>query len=139
MPFTQADLDRLKANIERGKGKSGTNAPAKKETSGEQPKKNKYGNKIVVYDNIKFRSIKERERYKILKLAEHAGEITQLRLQQTHKFVVNGVHICNYISDFEYSRDGVKIYEDAKGCRTRIYEIKKALMRACFGIEILET
>ena len=42
---------------------------------------NKYGNKKVVFDGIKFDSKREKDRYLFLKEAESRGEIADLRLQ----------------------------------------------------------
>ena len=55
------------------------------------------------------------------------------------KLVVNGTLIARYRADFVYIRGGRRVVEDAKGFRDRVYKLKRALMLACHGIEILET
>ncbi len=47
--------------------------------------------------------------------------------------------ICTYIADFFYiPRGKLAVYEDAKGMKTPIYRLKKKLVKACTGIEIVE-
>jgi len=48
--------------------------------------------------------------------------------------------IGSYRADFTYvNEDGQPIVEDVKGFRTPVYRLKKKLMRALYGIEILES
>lgn len=101
--------------------------------------KSKYNNKRTIVDGLKFDSKKEAERYSHLKLLEKAGVISKLKLQQPYKLIINGFHVCTYISDFEYLQDGKKVIEDAKGVRTSVYIIKRKLMKAIYNIEIKET
>lgn len=104
-------------------------------------KQSKYKNKRCIVDGVKFPSLKEGRRYSELRLMEKAGIISDLQLQVTRKFIVNNITVCSYRSDFEYNLDGKHIVEDVKGgnYRTKEFTIKKALMLACFGIEILIT
>jgi len=101
----------------------------------------KYNAKITFVDDIRFHSKKEANRYLELKLLVRAGEIRDLKLQVKYSFDVNGVHICNYFADFTYidCRYEKLVVEDSKGKRIQPYQIKKALMKACHGIDILET
>jgi hypothetical protein len=103
------------------------------------PKRPKYRNEPTKVDGFLFSSKREASRYLELRVAEKAGAITKLRMQVPFALVVNRMLICQYVSDFTYLRDGAEIVEDVKGKRTREYSIKKKLMRACHGIEILET
>lgn len=102
-------------------------------------KKPKYHNKKVIVDGIEFDSIREGNRYVMLRLMEKAGGISDLKLQQWFILEVNGRVVCRYKADFTYLRDGKKIVEDTKGYRTEIYRLKCKLMWAVHGIEILET
>ncbi len=52
---------------------------------------------------------------------------------------VNSELICTYVADFCYTENGKYIVEDVKGTRTREYVIKAKLMKALFGITVLET
>lgn len=90
-------------------------------------------------DGIKFRSKKEAGRYEELKILQRLGLIgPELRLQVAHKFVINGVHVCTYVSDFEYTEQGDLVVEDVKGVRTPYYKLKKKLLLALEGIRIKE-
>jgi len=102
---------------------------------------NKYRNKITTVDGIRFHSVKESRRYSELKLLERAGEIKELNLQPTFRLEVKGKLICKYIADFEYYLDDEYTVEDVKSAATKTasYSIKKKLMSAIFGIQILET
>jgi hypothetical protein len=104
-----------------------------------QKKGPKYGNKPVVLNGIKFPSQRESYRWQKLKIVEKAGAISDLRRQVTYKLRVNGVHITNYRADFVYVRNGETVVEDSKGFLTKEYLIKRALMKAIYGITILET
>lgn len=125
-------------------------------------KRSKYGNR----KSGKFDSEKERNRYATLKLMERAGEIRNVQHHKVYSLDVNGVHICNYESDFSYEQyapdkdvehyehsevTGIaekgywyRIVEDVKGFRNtsdpyyRLYEAKKRLMQAIYNITIVE-
>lgn len=102
-------------------------------------KTNKYRNKKVVYDNIKFDSIKEQEHYKLLKLLEKAGIIKELELQKRFElqpsFMDNSgkrQKAITYIADFFYYETIQKIYiaEDVKSEATKkdkVYNLKKKM------------
>lgn len=103
---------------------------------------NKYRAKRTEAFGIVFDSAKEARRYGDLVLLQRAGEITHLRRQETFKFYVEGVLIGSYRCDFAYTENGKVIVEDVKSPVTRklpLYQMKKKLMKALFGIEILET
>lgn len=110
---------RLKSNFLRGMGRT---------TS-------KYQNKKVTYNDIRFDSIKEKNRYIQLKLLEKAGEIKDLQLQKTFtlqpSFKKNGTtyRAITYKADFVYLdlRANKNIVEDTKGFKTEVYKIKKKL------------
>jgi hypothetical protein len=90
-------------------------------------------------DGIKFQSLLEAGRYMELRLLERAGEIVGLELQPKYNIQVNGQHICQYRADFRYKdRNGKVVVEDAKGYMTPMYSVKKKLLKAVYGIEIVE-
>lgn len=102
--------------------------------------RSKFGNQRTEEDGINFASKREAKRYQDLKLMERAGEISGLNLQVKMPVTMNGVHICFYIADFAYSdKQGNAIVEDCKGFRTDVYKLKKKLVEAQYGIEIIET
>ena len=93
---------------------------------------NKYNNKKVVIDGIKFDSKKEANRYQELKVMEKAKIIKNLRLQVPYVIIEKSQHgrAIKYIADFVYydNEKGREIIEDTKGFRTDVYKIKKRLM-----------
>lgn len=105
----------------------------------DSPKPNKYSAIKTEVDGIIFDSKREATRYQDLRYRQAAGEISDLKLQVSYPLVVNGVKIATYRADFEYLEGEQKITEDAKGCKTPTYRIKKKLMLAIYGIEIRET
>lgn len=99
-------------------------------------KANKYKNKPVVIDGIRFDSQKEGIRYKELKLLERAGLIKDIKLQTTFElqpsFDKNGnkFRAITYRADFDYiTKDGKHIIEDVKShiTKTEVYKIKKKM------------
>ena len=100
----------------------------------------KYRAKPVVVDNVRFASIREKNRYLELKLLFRAGEIFDLALQPEFEFVLDGKKMFSYFSDFSYTdKDGTKVIEDSKGFRTPLYRLKKKLIEAHHRIKITET
>lgn len=69
---------------------------------------NKYGNRKIIVDNIKFDSIKESIRYKELVLLQKTGKIQDLKLQPRfllqESFKKNGktYRKIEYVADFMY-------------------------------------
>ncbi len=98
----------------------------------------KYGNKKTIIDGIKFDSKREAQRYGTLQLMLKAGLISNLRLQVPYQITVNGMKVCKYVADFVYEDKGVEIVEDVKGMKTPIYNLKKKLMKAVFGVVVSE-
>lgn len=84
-------------------------------------------------------SRREYRRLLVLLAEQKAGSIQWLRTQVRFKLVVNGLLICRYVADFVYIRDGRQVVEDSKGARTDVYKLKKALLKAIYNIDILET
>lgn len=102
---------------------------------------NKYKNIKTVVDNITFDSKKEADRYCDLKLLLKKGIISDLKLQRRFDFHINDVNLGFYKADFVYRdcQKGRGVVEDTKGFQTPIYNLKKKLMKALHGIDILET
>lgn len=121
------------------------------------PRKNKFNAvKTEAYGKI-FDSAHEAERYGELLLLERAGEIHDLKCQVKYVLIpakrepdrtgprggkIKGKVIereTAYFADFVYkTKDGTEIVEDAKGCRTKDYRIKKKLMLSVHGIRLKE-
>lgn len=112
---------------------------------GNYTKQNKYHNKKVEYDGIKFDSVKEKNRYIGLKQMEKLGIIQNLQRQVKYElqpsFKLNGktIRTITYIADFVYIQDGVEIIEDVKGSKymeTEAFKIKKKMFEYKYGKEI---
>lgn len=95
---------------------------------------NKYKNKKVIIDRLKFDSMAEGRRYKELKLLEEGKYISDLELQPKFelqsKFTnAKGEHIraITYKADFSYIENGKIIVEDVKGVETKDFKLKKKL------------
>ena len=102
----------------------------------------KFLNKPTTVDGITFDSAKEARRYAELLILERAGEIKALERQPVFRIVINGVKVCKYVGDFGYvTRAGKAVVEDVKSpftAKLPVYRLKKKLMLACEGVEIME-
>lgn len=108
-------------------------------------KQNKYKNKKVEYDGIKFDSQKEKSWYIKYKLMEQAGEIHDLKMQvpftliETFKLKDKTYRKTIYKADFTFiDKEGKYHVIDVKGVKTDVYKLKKKLMAWKYGIEIEE-
>lgn len=103
---------------------------------------NKYGAKKTVVDGITFDSKKEANRYRELSILNNAGEIALLELQPRYDIIVNGKRIGFYKADFRYRIGQRIIVEDVKGCKKgcayQMFRLKKKLVEAIYGLEIIE-
>ncbi len=105
-------------------------------------KGNKYGAKAVMVDGLRFHSKGEAKRWQELQVLERLGKITHLERQVEYPLKVNGFLIGKYVADFVYLQEGgawAVTVEDFKGVITDTYRLKKKLMWAIHGIDILET
>ncbi len=101
----------------------------------------KYRAKPTHVDGIRFASRKEARRYEQLRILLRAQKIMNLELQPRFPLEVNGQLVTTYVADFRYYdvERSCTVVEDVKGIRTPVYVIKRNLMLALHGIEILET
>lgn len=100
---------------------------------------NKFGAIKTEIDGFNFDSKAEAHRYSELILLEKAGEIRSLCLQPVFLLIVNNQKIGKYIADFKYvTRDGQIVVEDVKGVKTPVYRLKKRLVKAIYGFDIVE-
>ncbi|MBT2680032.1 DUF1064 domain-containing protein [Bacillus sp. ISL-35] len=95
---------------------------------------NKFGNRKVLVDGIKFDSVAEAKYYEQLKWLKHAKQIKGFKLQP--RFVLldsykkNGktIRAIHYSADFEiHNLDGSIEIVDVKGYETKEFLIKKKL------------
>lgn len=99
----------------------------------------KFHAKRTTVDGVTFSSKGEADRYRVLKIMQMAGAITDLELQPKYPIVWNGTKICTYIADFRYKENGIEVVEDFKGFKTPAYRLKKKMVKATYGFDILET
>jgi hypothetical protein len=101
-------------------------------------RKSKFGAVRTEVDGITFASKKEARRYGELKLMERAGMISELALQPRFPLYIGDDLICTYVGDFLYrAKSGDVIVEDAKGIETPEFKLKRKLLRAIHGMEIV--
>lgn len=105
---------------------------------------NKFNAKKCRIDGFIFDSKKEAARYLQLKFLIKAGEISDLQIHPVFSLIVNGIQICKYIADFCYfdNKKGCLVYEDVKGYKKgaayAVFTLKKKLLNAIYGIEVME-
>jgi len=124
--------------------------------------RNKFGNHKVTIDGIKFDSRKEAKFYLFLREEQKNGEISDLKLQVPFELIPaiyeeQVIHLKTkdkvvtkcvqkavyYIADFVYTETatGNQVVVDVKGgtaTKTPEYKLKKKMMRALKGIDIVE-
>lgn len=103
---------------------------------------NKYGARTVELGGYTFASKKEAARYRDLCLLRAGGELRNLRVHPSWVLAVNGHRIGKYTADFAYedTTTGATIVEDVKSrpTKTEAYRLRKRLMLALHGIEVVE-
>ena len=96
-----------------------------------------------------FDSQKEARRYDELMLLVKAGQVKDLRLQQTFTLqegyvtgegeVIRPIdHKTEFVYEVDFCADSTRLVEGAKGVQTQEYKLKKKLMHDRFGITIQE-
>jgi hypothetical protein len=92
---------------------------------------------------IYWHSRKEHRHWLVLRAAEAAGLVRDLRRQVRYRLTVNGVEVGSYVADFVFfdpETDRV-VVQDVKSPATRklpLYRLKKALLRAVWGLAVEE-
>lgn len=101
--------------------------------------KNKYNAKKTLIGGITFDSKKEATRYGVLVLLKRSGQIKEIELQPRFDIKINGKFCGFYKADFriEWANGDVTI-EDVKGITTPVYNLKKKIIEAMYGIKITE-
>ncbi len=101
----------------------------------------KYRNEPVTHEGMKFDSKKEFQRFLDLSVMERAGVISELTCHPKYVFEHNGVRIASYKADFAYfDGNGAVVVEDVKSepSKTQAYRLRKKMMKAFFGISVIE-
>jgi len=101
----------------------------------------KYHARRTEVDGLQFASAMEARRYVELRTLLRAGAIRDLALQPRYPLRVNGMDCGAYVGDFYYvdCATNEAILEDVKGYTTPEYRLKRKLVKALYGITILET
>lgn len=107
----------------------------------------KYKNeRAISEDGHTFASRREARRYTELKLLEEAGEISYLKLQPRFPLTAGGTPVVYiksnrqavYVADFSYRRRGGElVVEDVKGKDTPLSKLKRAVLLAEKGIDVM--
>ena len=67
------------------------------------------------------------------------GQLKSVERKKRYPLKIKDVLICTYVSDWVVTdRAGAVAVIDAKGFKTPVYRIKKKLMKALYGIDIIE-
>ena len=102
----------------------------------------KYKNIKIELDGIVFDSKKEARYYDILKLKVKANYIDSFAMQVRYDILVNNHNIGFYKADFvTYKNGDVLDVIDVKSEMTKklpVYRIKKKLIKAIYGFDIVE-
>lgn len=96
-------------------------------------------------DAILFASEAEMNAYKVVKILEGKGIITELRLQPRYELqprftdAQGGKHRAGfYVGDFEFLRDGQRVCVDVKGHETPVFKWKAKAFRMKYPTILLE-
>ena len=101
-------------------------------------KRSKFRNVKTTVDGIVFDSVREARHWVELQAFESSGQIHKLKRQVPYELHVNGIKVCKIIPDFEYWIGDQLIVADSKGMRTPMYNLKKKMLAAEYGLDILE-
>jgi hypothetical protein len=107
-------------------------------------KRSKYRAIRTEVDGVTFASKREAARYQELLILGAAGKLCNLELQPRFPIMLNGQTIATYIADFRYQtvpwdyEPVENVVEDVKGMKTPVYNLKKKLVEAQYGIQIRE-
>jgi hypothetical protein len=92
---------------------------------------------------VYWHSRKEHRHWLVLRAAEAAGLVRNLRRQVRYRLTVNGIEVGSYVADFVYfdSETDRVVVQDVKSPATRklpLYKLKAALLRAVWGLAVEE-
>jgi hypothetical protein len=115
---------------------------------------NKFNAVRTVTENASYDSRKEARDGESLFQMQDAGLIRDLEIHPRYRIEVNGLKICDYEADARFVTcceielntldgmrtfpAGVQITTDSKGFKNRVYLMKRKLMWAVLGIEVIE-
>ena len=133
-----AEWTRRRARAEMAAPLPSPSSPRPPEAEGTGKRRNKYNNRRVEVDGLKFDSIHEAQVYQELMLRVKAGELRCVQRQVAFD-LPGGIR---YIADFAVIDNDMRVeFYDAKSPATRknrVYINKKKQVKALWGIEIRE-
>ena len=103
----------------------------------------KYRNTRTAYNGRVFASKREATHAATLDMLRRAANVRQRVMSVEYQYrmpiFVNETKVCEYVADFYVTfADGHQEVQDAKGFPTDIYKLKKKLVKAAYGIDIIE-
>lgn len=102
-------------------------------------RRSKFNNVRTLVDGHMLDSKSEAKRYGELKLMERGKLIKDLNVHPKYPIEVNGQRVCFYEADFSYKdKEGKLRIEDVKGVRTALFILKKKLLKAVHGLDVVE-
>ena len=99
-------------------------------------KASKYRSTRVKVDGIGFHSKKEAARFSQLLLQVKAGNVVRFHRQVVFDLPGPSQYRCDFLIFFADDR---VVYEDVKGFKTAEYVLKKKMVKALYGVDILES
>ena len=112
-----------------------------------QPKKKRGRYNVVpverrTMDGVVFASEAEMKRFADLQMLERAGEISDLRRQQSYDIEIKGHHFCTFTPDHEYlNKKGTPIIEEFKtgmSVKDKDYQLRKRAFELYYGLTVTE-
>jgi len=110
-------------------------------------RRNKWNNRKIEYDNIKFDSKAELSRYKELKILEKIGEINSLEVHPRYKIMDKVSHngktyrARHYTADFRYKRgEKITVVEEVKNnhnAKEPAYRLRMHRFLELYGNELI--
>lgn len=106
-------------------------------------KPSKYKNIRTQYGGFTYDSKKEAAYAQFLDLSKRASDpkfkVSKFERQVRYPIEIRGIKVCTYVLDFKvFFEDGHIEHIDVKGVKTDVYRIKKKLMKALHGFDIIE-
>ncbi len=107
-------------------------------------RRSKFNAKPQMYQGVRFASIRELGRWRVLQERERRGEISELKRQVRYE-LAPGVRIAGekrarpalrFTVDFQYVERGELIHDDAKGKADTAFRIRQHLMKSVHGIDV---
>lgn len=108
-----------------------------------QPKRQKFNARRTVVDGERFDSQREADYYGELLYRQKAGEIENIQRQPEYLITKDGIVLASFRPDFQFTVRATRTWEvhevkGGKATRTEAYVLRKALVEAQHGIEIVE-